>query len=163
MRTLCTSLAVAAALATAGASAAGVIAFGYPYAARCPAAGVAKGVDRWHMYVCNCTSYVAWALSANGQRTDWFVPGAMDARNWPHVARLRDIPVGDLPRVGAVAVWPRLTRSGHIAYVTSVDPDGHFDVGEYNLPSSGAPFVFDARTEVSRAGAVFLYVPRRSG
>jgi hypothetical protein len=59
------------------AAARGVIAYGYPYAHRCPGAGIAKKVDRWGMYMCNCTSYVAWALGVNRQRIDWFVPGAM--------------------------------------------------------------------------------------
>jgi surface antigen len=157
------SLAVSVVLACAGRSSAGVIAYGYPYASRCPGAGVADQVDRWHMYVCNCTSYVAWALSANGQRTDWFIAGAMDARNWPHVARLRRIPVGARPRVGAVAVWPQSSRFGHVAYVTRVDRDGHFDVGEYNLPTVvGESFAFDVRTELSSANAVFVYVPKRA-
>src|SRR4030088_2802752 len=61
-----------------------LIVYGYPYASRCPTAGYGDVVDRWGMYMCNCTSYVAWALGANGQRTDWFVRGAMNAGNWPH-------------------------------------------------------------------------------
>src|SRR2546430_9743297 len=84
--------------------------YGYPYAARCPAAGYADAVDRWGMYMCNCTSYVAWALRANGQRTDWFVRGAMDAWNWPHVARLAHLSVGTAPRARAVAAWPKLGK-----------------------------------------------------
>jgi len=116
------------------------------------------------MYTCNCTSYVAWALSANGQRTDWFIPGSMDAQNWPHVARLRGIPTGKVPRVGAVAVWPKLSEFGHVAYVTRLEPDGGFDVGEYNLPAVGAEdsFAFDVRRDVPRAGAVFVYVPKKA-
>ncbi len=157
------TLAVGVALASAGGSTAGVIAYGYPYASHCPGAGVADQVDRWNMYVCNCTSYVAWALSANGQRTDWFIAGSMDARNWPHVAELRGIPVGARPRVGAVAVWPHSSRFGHVAYVTRIDRDGRFDVGEYNLPSVvGESFAFDVRTELSPANAVFVYVPKRA-
>src|SRR5205809_1128626 len=118
--------------------------YGYPYAARCPAAGVADRVDRWRMDMCNCTSYVAWALQANGQRIDWFIPGAMDAWNWPHVARLARFRVGRGPHVGAVAVWAKLAPPfGHVGYVTAVDPDGGFDVSEYNFPpASGArPFL----------------------
>jgi surface antigen len=154
--------AVAAALHVSVARA-GVIAFGYPYATSCPAAGIAERVDRWKMYVCNCTSYVAWALSANGQTTSWFIPGSMDARNWAHVAELKGIPVGRTPRVGSVAVWPRLTPLGHVAYVTGVDPGGRFDVGEYNLPVLGAEdsFAFDLRRGVARSGVLFVYVPRR--
>ena len=161
MRGFYGALAVAAALVGAGASSASVIAYGYPYASRCPAAGVAEGVDRWRMYICNCTSYVAWALSANGQRTDWFVPGAMDASNWPHVARRHGISVGVRPRVGAVVVWPKLSRFGHVAYVTRVSADGRFAVAEYNLPGGGQPFTFDIRADVARTGAIFVYVPKR--
>ena len=135
---------------------------GYPYAARCPVAGRNDRVDRWAMYMCNCTSYVAWALDAHGQRTDWFEPGEMDARNWPEVARREDIAVGTIPRVGAVAVWPHLTKFGHVAYVTRVGPRDRFDVAEYNLPTEGAEtFAFDIRHGVGRTGAVFVYVPKR--
>lgn len=135
---------------------------GYPYARSCPVAGERDAVDRWKMNTCNCTSYVAWALSANGYRTSWFVPGAMDAYNWPHVARLRHVPVGSTPRVGAVAVWPRVARPfGHVAFVTAVHPGGTFDVAEYNLP--GRPeFTFDTRARVSPRGVTFVYVPRAS-
>jgi surface antigen len=149
----------------AAAAASGPVVYGYPYASKCPGAGFADKVDRWGMYDCNCTSYVAWALQANGQRIDWFVPGAMDARNWPHVARLAHLTVGTLPRVGAVAVWPRLARPfGHVAYVTRVRGDGTMDVSEYNLPSAFgyAPFVYDHRLGIARTGAEFIYVPKAS-
>jgi surface antigen len=152
------------AFAAAPAHASRVALYGYPLAQHCPAEGVADAVDRWKMYSCNCTSYVAWALEANNQRTDWFVPGAMDARNWPHIAKLSGIEVGTQPRVGAVAVWPKLSPPyGHIAYVAEVHPDGTFRVGEYNLgPLHGyLPFTFDVRNDVSTAGAEFIYVPKR--
>jgi surface antigen len=162
MRFYAAGIATAVVLAGAAGSSAGVIAYGYSYASRCPGAGIAERVDRWKMYACNCTSYVAWALSVNHQRTDWFVAGAMDAKNWPNVARLRGIPVGPLPRVGAVAVWPKSSEFGHVAYVTRVDTDGGFDVAEYNLPAAGEEsFAFDVRTEVSRTDATFVYVPRK--
>ena len=138
--------------------------YGYSYAQRCPAGGIADVVDRWGMYECNCTSYVAWALQANGQRIDWFIRGAMDAWNWPHVAGLAGIAVGKHPRVGAVAVWPKLAPPfGHIAYVSSVGRNGDFDVAEYNYrPATGfEPFVFDIRRGVSPHGAKFIYVPLR--
>lgn len=117
------------------------------------------------MYACNCTSYVAWALQANGQRIDWFIPGAMNAWNWPHVARLRGLEVDSEPRVGAVAVWPHLARPfGHVAYVTAVRGNGLIDVAEFNRPDSRGKqtFLFDTRSSVSTAGAVFIHVPRRS-
>ncbi len=141
----------------------GPVIYGYPYAGSCPAAGIAKTVDRWAMDECNCTSYVAWALAANGQRIDWFVPGAMDARNWPHVAELAGLQVLRTPTVGAVAVWPNLARPfGHVAYVTAVSRDGSFTVSEYNAPSplKSDAFLFDTRSNLTRRGAVFIIVPR---
>jgi surface antigen len=140
------------------------IVYGYPYASRCPAAGYDNVVDRWGMYMCNCTSYVAWALRANGQRTDWFIRGAMNAWNWPHVARLSHLPVGTRPRARAVAVWPKLSPPfGHLAYVTAVERDGGIDVTEYNSPGTDVfdPFVFAIRRDVRPNGAVFIYVPSR--
>lgn len=140
------------------------IIYGYPYASRCPAAGRAEVVDRWGMYMCNCTSYVAWALEANGQRIDWFIRGAMNAWNWPRVARLRGLRVRRRPSAGAVVVWPKLGPPlGHVAYVTRIDPDGRFDVSEYNLPSAAASsrFGFDTRANLSARGAAFIDVPPR--
>jgi surface antigen len=144
-------------------SSSGTVVYGYPYASRCPTAGYADAVDRWGMYMCNCTSYVAWTLHANHQRTDWFIRGAMDAWNWPHVARLAHLSVAARPRLRSVAVWPRAARPfGHVAYVIGVERDGRVDVSEYNDPNSTLfePFTFDVRTDVPTTGAVFIYVPR---
>ena len=145
-----------------GASATAV--YGYPLAAHCPAAGVADKVDRWGMYACNCTSYVAWALQANGQSIDWFEPGRMDAKNWPLVAREKSIPLGRAPRIGAVAVWPKVEPPfGHVAYVTKLNAGGTFDVAEYNFRPAlhGRRFQFDTRRGVDPKGVVFIYAPHR--
>jgi surface antigen len=139
------------------------IVYGYPYATRCPAAGFADVVDRWGMYACNCTSYVAWALVANHQRIDWFVRGAMNAWNWPNVARRASLRVDHDPAPGAVAVWPWLARPyGHLGYVLRVDPGRTIDVAEYNYPGplDTNTYVFDVRTLVSTVGAMFIHVPR---
>jgi hypothetical protein len=162
------SLATAAALLACPFAHAGrtPIVYGYPYAESCPGAGIADLVDHWGMYACNCTSYVAWALAANGQRTDWFVPGAMDAWNWPHVARLAGLRVDRTPAAGAVAVWPRVARPyGHVAYVTGVPARGTVAVAEYNLPGPDGrrTYSFDTRTLVPVFGAVFIHVPRVPG
>jgi surface antigen len=160
-------LAVAAATAvppSLARSSGAILVYGYPYASRCPAAGYNDEVDRWGMDMCNCTSYVAWALRANGQRTDWFIPGAMDAWNWPHVARLSHLSVSRRPRVRAVAVWPKVSLPfGHVAYVTGVERNREIDVSEYNGPGTRVfdPFVFDTRRNVSTDGAVFIYVGAR--
>jgi surface antigen len=150
-------------LPSSSAKSAGPTVHGYPYASRCPRAGIANVVDRWGMYACNCTSYVAWALQANGQPIDWFIPGAMNAWNWPHVARLSGLRVDRDPSVGSVAAWPHLAKPfGHVAYVTGVPGRGRVDVAEYNLPDAAGKqtFRFDTRDDVSTAGAVFIHVPR---
>ncbi|MHB8643452.1 MAG: CHAP domain-containing protein [Gaiellaceae bacterium] len=156
------TVAVVLLVASAPAGAArGRVLYGYPYASRCPEAGIADKVDRWGMYECNCTSYVAWALQANGQSIDWFIRGAMNAWNWPHVAGLDGIPVGTRPRAGAVAVWPKESPPfGHLAYVSAVEPNGTFDIAEYNA-SIFEPFVFDVRKGVRARGVTFIYVPAR--
>lgn len=162
-------LAIAAAVAfspaPARATARTPIIYGYPYTSRCPAAGVADVVDHNLMYACNCTSYVAWALVRNRQRIDWFVPGSMDAWNWPNVARAAGLTVNSVPAIGAVAVWPRIAPPfGHIAYVTGVHPNGDVDVAEYNFPVLGREtFIFGTRTGVRARGAVFIHVPPARG
>lgn len=140
------------------------IVYGYRFAARCPGAGLAEVVDPWGMYECNCTSFVAWALTVNHQRTDWFIRGSMDAWNWPNVARLAGLRVDHVPSVGAVAVWPKLARPfGHVAYVSGVGPRSTIDVAEYNLPGPDGfeSFGFDTRSLVPDGGAVFIHVPLR--
>jgi surface antigen len=151
-------LVVAPALGGAGTST--LVILDYPYGRQCPAAGFAEQGDRWNMNTCNCTSYVAWALAANGRRVDWFRLGEMDAHNWPRVAAEAGFGEGTAARVAAVAVWPHLSRPwGHVAFVTAVHPDGSFDVAEYNLRRR---FRFDARSHVSPVGVTFIYVPPRS-
>lgn len=140
------------------------IVYGYPYADRCPGEGLADVVDRWGMYACNCTSFVAWALSANHQRIDWFIRGSMDAWNWPNVARIRGLSVDRSPTVGAVAVWPNIARPfGHVAYVMGISADRTIDVAEYNFPGpyGSETFGFETRTFVQTRDAVFIHVPRQ--
>jgi surface antigen len=142
-----------------------VVTSGYPYARDCPLAGAANVADRWQMDECNCTSYVAWALERNGRRTDWFVAGRMDAKNWPTVASAAGLRVGRLPAVGAVAVWPdEAPPFGHVAYVTGTHRGRFFDVAEYNLPSAGAKSTFAFGTRhglLADDEVIFVYVPRR--
>src|ERR1035437_5904440 len=78
-------------------AASATVVYGYPLTDRCPAAGVAEEVDRWGMFACNCTSYVAWALQANGQRLGWGVPGARDGDNWAPAANVCLLASGIVP------------------------------------------------------------------
>jgi surface antigen len=161
MARMATSVALAfATLASTHAAVAGTFIYGYPLATRCPAAGIAKSVDRFGMYACNCMSYAAWALAANRQRTDRFTPGSMDARNWPNVARRSHITVGNIPRVGAIAVWPKLAPPfGHVAYVSRVNPGGTFDVAEYNFePDNPANGLHSTNEQAFRATAPSSYM-----
>ena len=162
LRTILVLSVCAAVLGSRPPGASATIVYGYPLATRCPAAGIADEVDAWGMYACNCTSYVAWALQANGRSIDWFEPGRMDARDWAAVARIEGIPVGRSPRVGAVAVWPGLVPPyGHVAYVTKLEGAGRFDVAEYNFrpAARGRAFGFDTRRGLTARGAVFVYPP----
>lgn len=99
----------------------------------------------WQGYVADqCTGYVAkiaaWVpyLGNLGDAGTWF-------RNAP--ANLRS----STPVPGAVAVWaPNSGGSysdGHVAVVTSVNPNGTFNVSEQNW--SGGPGVVDQRTNIS--------------
>jgi surface antigen len=164
LATLAILIAGVALAAPASANAPARVVYGYPYTDRCPGAGLADIVDRWGMYACNCTSYVAWALLANHQRIDWFIRGSMDAWNWPNVARMAELVVDRTPTPGAVAVWPQLARPfGHIAYVTSVGPNRTIDVAEYNFPGPNGTktWGFETRSFVRSGGALFIHVPRR--
>lgn len=90
--------------------------------------------------------------------------GAMDAWNWPHVARLPGLRVDQHPQRGAAAVWAKLSPPfGHVGYVTAVDPDGGFAVSESNFPPASGfqPFLFDQRHDVPVVrGVVFIDVRR---
>ena len=62
------------------------------------------------------------------------------------------VPVDTTPAVGSIA--SRITgRSGHVAYVTAVHPDGSFDVNEANFVK---PHTFGSRTNL-RVGSDFHY------
>jgi surface antigen len=164
LATIAALLAGAAVAAPASGNATARIVYGYPYTDRCPGAGLADVVDRWGMYACNCTSYVAWALSANHQRVDWFIRGSMDAWNWPNVARLAQFTIDRTPAAGAVAIWPQLARPfGHLAYVTNVEQNRTIDVAEYNFPGPNGTktWGFETRSFVRADGALFIHVPRR--
>jgi surface antigen len=75
-----------------------------------------------------CTWYVA-----NRRCIPWFG----NAWEWYGAAQQYGYPVGQVARVGAVAVWDqRMSGYGHVAYVESVQGDG-FTVSEMNYTAWG--------------------------
>jgi surface antigen len=128
------------------------------------------------------------AVFRNGQCTDWaaqrrpdIVEGATvrlwadhfmgrpdlgiswDGGFWDDMARAARLPVGSLPRAGAVVTFdPGVMgadlATGHIAYVDSVNGDGTFTVSEMNAPFA---WVVTYRTiptaAIAQGGINFVY------
>ncbi|MFN5854652.1 MAG: CHAP domain-containing protein [Pseudanabaenaceae cyanobacterium] len=106
----------------------------YPFAGECPnPSGGAMRVDPWNFYKCECTSYVASRLNRRGVpfSNQYKSPRWGNASNWSAAAKAADIPQDDsnvMPRWGDVAWF----KSGHVAYVERVLPNGTIDISEYN-------------------------------
>lgn len=82
----------------------------------------------------NCTDYVAWKLQKLGV-PESKTSGLGNGGDWYASAEKKQVPTGDTPKVGAVAVvtggW------GHVAYVEAVHANGTITVSEYNWPING--------------------------
>jgi surface antigen len=82
----------------------------------------------------NCTNYVAYRLTHG--RLVARPPGTDSALTWGSAALAANVPVDDVPAVGAVAWWKAGVRgaatSGHVAYVEAILP-GAVLVSEDNL------------------------------
>lgn len=69
----------------------------------------------------NCTNYIAWRLIQRGMPRN--ITWLHNASEWAHEARAHDVPVNQVPSVGAIAQWNAGTPgsySGHVAYVEAV-------------------------------------------
>lgn len=114
-------------------------------------------VDIYNFYYGECTGYAAFAVAHYSKYKDFtnnWRNGSHfgNGKEWPAGARQAGIPVDTTPAVGSIA--SRITgRSGHVAYVTAVHPDGSFDVNEANFVK---PHVFGSRTNL-RVGSDFHY------
>ncbi|MEP6695419.1 MAG: CHAP domain-containing protein [Pseudonocardiales bacterium] len=101
-------------------------------------------VDKWHFYVGQCTSFVAWRLN-DRRHIDFtnYYRGAHfgNADTWDEAARSLGIPVNHTPAVGAVAQWS--VAHHHVAWVTRVNSNGTVTIEEYNYTHSEA---YDYRT-----------------
>ena len=115
--------------------------------------GIGSGAD--HLYPRGqCTWYVAL------RRPDLpYFPGtAGNAKNWAKTARAKGLPIGDTPRVGAVAVFDvgqyGAGTYGHVAYVIAVQ-DAEMTIAEANYRGRK----IGSHRTIRWAGLKFIYRP----
>ena len=106
---------------------------GYPY--DCPNA---SGIDKWGMFVCQCTSFVAWKLNAVSGYDISRDGKSWNAYNWKENAQSQKKRVDNTPTVGSVAWWNKAPQMpyGHVAYVSAVNGNS-VTVEEYNSKGRG--------------------------
>ncbi|WP_326564081.1 CHAP domain-containing protein [Micromonospora peucetia] len=106
----------------------------YPAKDDYPYKGQSAETDPWYFWKGQCTSFAAWALrSRAGVPFNNQYGGAMwgNAKDWVAAAGRAGVPVHNSPKAGDIAV--RLGGTyGHVAFVTSVNSNGTFEVDEYN-------------------------------
>lgn len=97
--------------------------------------GHIEGVDPWSFYWGECVSYAAWMVRTTSPYPDfvnnWHGAHFGNAKEWAAAAREVGITVDSTPAVGAIAQHSR-GRNGHVAYITTVNTDGSFEINEYN-------------------------------
>lgn len=121
--------------------------------------GMDLGADPWSFFWGECVSYVAYMVRTatphkDFHNNDWLYHGRNtvhfgNAKEWVIGARNGGIPIDQTPAVGAVAVRSG-GRSGHVAFIVAVNPDGSFVVNEYNHRGH---HVFSSRTVKSVGGS----------
>jgi len=123
----------------------------YPYR------GQTSGIDPWHFYKGQCTSFVAWRLNSrnhiqftNGYKGQHFG----NANSWDNAARAAGISVTSTPRVGDVA-QSNAGSFGHVAVVARVNASTVV-VEEYNYAH---PNHYGTRT-VARSAFNYIHFPR---
>jgi len=96
-------------------------------------------LDNWGLYNRECVSYTAWRVyQAYGYMPYW--GGSGNADQWPGDADAYNIPRGDTPKVGSVAIGtnPNYFGSvGHTMWVEAVNGDGTIVVSQYNFGQEG--------------------------
>ncbi|KAJ2027733.1 hypothetical protein GGH91_003648 [Coemansia sp. RSA 2671] len=99
----------------------------YPYPGQC------DGIDPWHYYKCQCTSFVAWRINSRlGIKFDNYYKGPNwgNANTWDEAARKTGVPINSTPKPGSVA-QTNSGSAGHVAWVAKVSGDS-VTVEEYN-------------------------------
>lgn len=113
---------------------------GYPWSGVPYPCWNASCVDPWQLYYRECTSYVAWKLSAEGYGVRSF-SGQGNAYEWPTTtAGYTSQRWGD-PREGDAVVIPAYVQNipwtGHVMFVEQVYSDGTIKISEYNFAGPG--------------------------
>jgi len=101
-------------------------------------------VDERFEFGGECVGYAAFMVGAHTKHknfTNTYKGGSFGNANlWSDGARKVGIKVDTTPAVGAIAQFTHGTF-GHVAYITKVNPDGSFDINEYNYsPPHGHKF-----------------------
>ena len=108
--------------------------------------------NAWSYIAGQCTAFVATVAT-------WVPAGLGNANTWVERAREKGYAISPVPVAGAVAQYAGagFSQFGHVALVTSVDPDGQgFNVEEMNF--SCGPFCKDTRHS-SMNGVVGFILP----
>lgn len=124
----------------------------YPSGDDYPYKGQTSGVDRWNFYKGQCTSFAAWAVNSRLKIAFHnYYKGVHwgNAINWDNAARSVGISVTGTPRAGDIAVRNSGTF-GHVAFITSVNSSGSFNVDEYNFNGGSR---YDHRTATAGSGS----------
>ncbi|KAJ2334860.1 hypothetical protein GGI00_001653 [Coemansia sp. RSA 2681] len=99
----------------------------YPYPGQC------DGIDPWHYYKCQCTSFVAWRINSRlGVKFHNYYKGPNwgNANTWDEAARKTGVTINSTPVPGCVA-QTNVGTYGHVAWVAKVSGDS-VTVEEYN-------------------------------
>ncbi|MBI1952482.1 CHAP domain-containing protein [Candidatus Saccharibacteria bacterium] len=111
-------------------------------------------LDSWGMLNRECVSYTAWKVyEAYGPGSMPYWGGIGNANQWPANARAYNIPTGSTPKAGSVAI-SMSGFYGHSMWVESVNPDGTFNVSQYNKYWNGT---YSETYNVNPAGLIFIY------
>ncbi len=113
----------------------------------------------------NCTWW-AYKMGSEDLKKALIKKGSgRDAKNWITIAKEYNLPTGDTPKVGAIAVFEKMSNYGHVAYVTKVDNNSLFEVSQmdwfnsYSNPIKGVTYRYNNKLlkDGSKPSVKFIY------
>ena len=110
----------------------------------------------------NCTNYVAYRLTHHGRVTT-HKSGFTSAANWSAAAKAHGITRSSKPQVGDIAWWAKGSpgsKTGHVAYVEQVYPNGTIRISEDNYKGD---FQWKTITPGSTYPNLFIRFPQSDG